>query len=867
MDKIAIYTALLALLVVQVLSKPYFMDNEWYDAEPAQNASIIFKNARFTMLTSRLIRMECSQTNRFDDRPSFVFINRNMPVPKHTYRTTADSLEIKTEQLLLKFSIGKRETSCDNAREHYDQSGGQNVGSLYAKDQGHCCHSCDKNDNCTSWVFGPQVQHNNTNCWLMSGDARPNPVKDRVFGQKSQFCNGDLSITLLNGHQQVTWTPKSSPRGNTNGTIPWADCTDDLTCEQCLDQYHRDMSQGLISQDGWVLVQDQVGVKYLVEEPYPWYETNITNRQDWYFFGYGQEHKQLLMDYTKVAGKIAMPPLNAFGVWWSRWYRYSEELFMNEIIGGYAEHGLPLNVVVFDCDWHTENDVPGCVSWGGFTWNETLFPNPQKFSQKLHSNENPIGHPLQLSLNLHPSSGVDHCQEHYAEFARLMGKDPSTNETIPCEMSKRKFIENLFKVYLDNDKLGGTDYWWTDYFGSGPQGLEIFWSNYAYSQQYQLNRNIRPTFLTRYGGLGNHRYPIGFSGDTKQAFYTLKWQLQMTPVASNVLFSYWSHDVGGFKKGSTCPGDEDVRNKTGAELLLRWVQFGALSPIFRTHCMQCERRIWLFPYYEYMKDAMLLRNALVPYIYTMSRIAYDTGISLLRPMYYDNPKNFMAYQVPDQYWFGESILAAPITNAVDSTGRITWPVWLPGPKTSRYMNWNGTTSYHGDTVVDQGMYDRSEIPLFVRADHIIPTRDMKSVASKHADPIVWVLYLHDRASGQLYEDDGESLTYKTGNYAVTKILSVQNDTVAEITIKAPVGQYVKALPKDRAHVLQIRGAVSLQVTKVECNGQNVPAGETSPGFYWNKKQSLAVTIDSLIVNLPRVEREVDIHVTIQILRQ
>ena len=200
--------------------------------------------------------------------------------------------------------------------------------------------------------------------------------------------------------------------------------------------------------------------------------------------------------------------------------------------------------------------------------------------------------------------------------------------------------------------------------------------------------------------------------------------------------------------------------------------------------------------------------------------------------------------------------------AVDASGNTTWPVWLPGDKSSRYMNWDGTIVYPGGKVVDDVFYDRSQIPLFVKADHIIPTRDMASVASKHADPIVWILYLNDHANGKLYEDDGESLTYKTGNYAITEIKSVQNTTGAEITIKAPVGQYVASLPVDRANVLQIRGAGGLQVKKVLCNGQDVPAGDTKPGYYSNKKQSLAISKDSLIVNLPRVGRDVDIKVSI-----
>jgi Glycosyl hydrolases family 31 len=71
-------------------------------------------------------------------------------------------------------------------------------------------------------------------------------------------------------------------------------------------------------------------------------------------------------------------------------------------------------------------------------------------------------------------------------------------------------------------------------------------------------------------GLGNQRYPLGFSGDTFQAFETLQYQIRQTKTAANVLFGWWSHDIGGFHTGDGCPGDGDPTNTTGAEMLLRW---------------------------------------------------------------------------------------------------------------------------------------------------------------------------------------------------------------------------------------------------------------------------------------------------------
>jgi alpha-glucosidase (family GH31 glycosyl hydrolase) len=90
-------------------------------------------------------------------------------------------------------------------------------------------------------------------------------------------------------------------------------------------------------------------------------------------------------------------------------------------------------------------------------------------------------------------------------------------------------------------------------------------------------------------------------------------------------------------------------------MLLRWVQFGAVSPIFRTHCdghaapaSHCDRYVWHYPtVFADLKEAMLLRDALVPYIYSAMRHSYDSGVSLVRPMYYQPHLSLLesAYEV------------------------------------------------------------------------------------------------------------------------------------------------------------------------------------------------------------------------------
>jgi alpha-glucosidase (family GH31 glycosyl hydrolase) len=845
------------------------MNNEWYDPSPAQNATVIFGNARFSLLTSRLVRLECSLSDKFDDRPSFIVLNRNLPAPKYTTKHVSDNtIQIQTQDLDLLFTRNSPRSSCGTAQKGHDQVGGDRSkkypNGTAVTDQATCCSVCDSTFDCTTWVFADNIKSPAVNCWLMTGKTKSVPTNNRIYGKKTGFCNGDLSITFTNNHNQVKWNTDSLPTGNLNGTVDALDCY--TTPDDCVfNNYPSRMSQGLLSKDGWTLLEDSTQYRFTSapkNAKYPWYEVRAMNSQDWYFFAYGRNYLDLLADFTKIAGKIAMPPHNAFGVWWSRYYTYSENTFLKEVVQGYAENGLPLHVVVLDMDWHTEKSEKGCDTWGGFSWNKDLFPDPIAFVNLLKSNQNPKGHPLQLSLNVHPQTGVDHCQDKYEQFARASGVDPSTKQTIPCDMGNRTFVDNLFRIYYDAPELVGVDYWWTDYLGFGGPGKisfeQMLWTNYIYDSHIE-EKGIRPLVLSRNGGLGNHRYPIGFSGDTLQSFSTLQYEIQMTPTAANTLYSYWSHDIGGFQSGDGCPGDDNPKNLTGSEMFMRWVQFGAVSPIFRTHCNHCERRVWEFPYFEQMKDAMLLRNALVPYLYTQARRAYDTGVSIIHPMYNTHPNEEHAYKQKEQYWFGSSILASPISAPIENgSTSIEWPVWLPGDK---YVSWDGTIMYSGD-VTTHDSYDRSQIPLFVKQGQVIPLRCMESEAKVISDPLTWVMFSSFQGSGELYEDDGVSLNYKSSSGARTEFSYKANHTNLDITIKAPQGDYAKSLPDARNHIVQLRGASHIRINKITCNGQDVPAGDSVPGYHVNEVGSLAVAKGALIVKLPRVARDTDISVKI-----
>jgi len=732
-----------------------------------------------------------------------------------------------------------------------------------ATDQAECCNMCSTLNHCTGWVFAPKQTKPNINCYLMTGYIKPIPSSagDRVLGRVNNFCGGSLSVTMKSNN--LEWTPGMFDVSNLDGTVDALDCQ--TTAEDCVKNvYPSRMLNGILSKDGWYVHDDTLVPRYehsppVYDEWYPWFQNNNTNVKDLYFFGYGMDYKKSLYDFSLLSGKITMPPLASFGVWWSRWYAYSQQQFEEEIMKGYHDHGLPLNVVVFDMDWHITEPHDGCNTWGGFTWDKKLFPDPNQFISSLHSSNNSVGHPLKLSLNLHPQVGVDHCQSKYAEFAKELGFDASTQKTIDIDMANNTVSDAYFKVFLNAKELNAVDYWWTDGWGSGgPKGFELYWQNYVYDAEIQRTGK-RPLVLSRYGGIGSHRYPIGFSGDTMQTFSHLNWQIENTQRAANVLYGYWSHDIGGFKcvEGCPPPGTSNPRSSTGAEMLLRWYQFGAVSPMFRTHCMQCERRIWLFPYYELIKDAMLFRNSLVPYLYTMARFAYERAISIVYPIYYDFPHDQRSYDYKAQYMFGQDILASPITSLIDSTSvTIEWTTWLP-PTDAAWVDWNGTNIFKPDSVV-VAKYSRGDIPLFAKSGSVVPMRSMNDITSSSADPSIWVIFPGASGYGVLYEDDGESLGYKSDQFSTTTLKHNRDKSLITVVIDAAKGSF-KGIKTERSHKLQLRG-ISERVSSVTVNGQPLSASM----YYINKVHSLSETVGSLIITLPKTSTSKSIMVEIKL---
>ncbi len=751
-------------------------------------AEVVLGHARFTVLTPELIRMEWAADGRFEDHASFVFINRRLPVPK--------------------FEVSK----------------------------------------------------------MRSGSAQTLAIETSAltlnYAPKSdgRFAANSLSITLTVDGKKVTWQPGAIDPGNLKGTT--------RTLDGALgDKTKEPIGYGFISRSGWAVEDDSTrplfdsaDFRFLQGEnsPWPWViERPAGARQDLYFFGYGHNYRKALGDYVRVAGRIPLPPRFAFGAWWSRYWAYSDQE-IEEIIRSFHENDTPLDVFVIDMDWHINNEQlkamgekdqsDHTLGWTGYTWNKLLFPDPSQFLARLHADG------LKTSLNMHPASGVQPWEDAYPAMAKAMGIDPASKKYVPFDITDKKYATNYMDLLHHPLEKQGIDFWWLDWQQEPttklPNVNPTWWLNYVHFTDQQ-REGKRPLLFHRWGGLGNHRYQIGFSGDTVSVWDSLAFQPWFTATAANVGYAYWSHDIGGHMPGAVDP-----------ELYTRWVQFGAFSPILRTHTTKnpdSERRIWAYPepFSSILRSTFQLRYALQPYIYTEARKTYDTGVAFFRPLYYDWPEDNEAYSSKNEYLFGDQMLAAPVVAPADKTsGLATEHVWLPEGDWIEWptgKNLTGPASFDRSFAIDQ-------TPVYIKAGAIVPMQPpMLYTGQKPVDPLivnVWPLKPGTTSSYAVYEDSGVAEDYQRGVFARTPIKATQTGDTLSVEIGPIEGSYPGML-KTRGYELRL--PADWPASLVTVNGVAVKqAGPTGQGG-WSFDGNTLTTIVPLAGTSVESRVSIEVH--------
>lgn len=598
----------------------------------------------------------------------------------------------------------------------------------------------------------------------------------KLYYNKGEFSASGLMIKIYgtNMHYNSEWHygmeacdlgGTARTLDNVNGAIP--------------------VESGIIGRRGFSVIDDSKSL-YISDE---FVEPKTNDSIDIYVFCYGHNYKQALKDFYYLCGETPMLPRYAMGNWWSRYYRYSEDTYM-ELMDNFEKENVPFAVAVIDMDWHlTKIDAKYGSSWTGYTWNKELFPNPKAFLEKLHKKG------MHTTLNVHPAEGVRGFEDCYEAMAEAMEVDKENEEPIEFDCTSPKFMDAYFKYIHHPLEAEGVDFWWIDWQqGSGSKipGLDPLWILNHYHFLDNARYGKRPMTFSRYAGPGSHRYPVGFSGDTHITWESLNFQPQFTAKASNIGYGWWSHDIGGHMLGSK---DNNLE--------LRWYQFGVFSPIMRLHSSCSEfagKEPWNFPLniHAVMNDFLRLRHRMIPYLYTMNYRAH-MGTPLMLPMYYENPDSCDAYEVSNQYYFGSELIVAPITSPnIKGVNRGAVKVWLPE---GVYIDIFTNTVYTGDRYIN--MYrDDSSIPVLAKAGGILPITDEIMGSDILNNPQSMTIEVFSGASNEfeLYEDDGDSQKYLEKDSCITKIS--YDYEKGEIIIHKPTGNS-SYLPKCRNIKLEV----------------------------------------------------------------
>lgn len=695
---------------------------------PKANPAAIIRegNARFTILTSRIIRMEFDPLQNFEDHASQVFLYRDQPVPPFNTWKQGGWLHIETDRLHLRF--------VENGRFHWR----------------------------------------------------------------------DLHITVKETGK--TWQYSWPDQANLGGTV------------RTLDSFNGRLSlpDGLVSRSGWAVVDDS---NSLIFDDQEWLQPRVTSpeKRDLYFFGYAQDYLAAITEYQNISGKPGLLPRWALGNWWSRYWAYSDRDLL-DLMDAFTEHQIPLSVCIIDMDWHITKTGNSSSGWTGYSWNRQLFPDPGLFISELHQRG------LKTALNLHPAEGVHPHEDAYPAMAKELGQDPSEGNPIAFDIADPDFAKAYFTHLHHPQEALGIDFWWIDWqqgTQSGTVGLDpLFWLNHLHYFDLGRTNEKRRFIFSRWPGLGGHRYPIGFSGDTIVSWDSLAFQPEMTATAANVAYGWWSHDIGGH-----CEGIEDP------ELYLRWVQFGIFSPIFRLHATNNEfidRRPWAYgkDVLENARNALQLRHSLLPLIYTSNWQNAEQGEPMILPMYYSCPNEESAYEAPNQYMFAKQLLVAPVTQPADPSTRLTrQSVWLPA---GQWYDFFTAETHDGGQWLT--LYaDQSQIPVFAKAGSIIPMDGKLSGNGVKLPARLHIRFFAGKDGNyQLFEDDGETQSYQDGIFALTTFSQTLDGESLQLKKMIVNGQpdAVSGFPRVRDYEFEVIGVSQPSEIEVWNGGEEIGFSST-----------------------------------------
>ncbi|MEG8988599.1 TIM-barrel domain-containing protein [Ignavibacteria bacterium 4148-Me] len=513
-----------------------------------------------------------------------------------------------------------------------------------------------------------------------------------------------------------------------------------------------------------------------------------------YYFMYGGNADGVIAQMRELTGKAPMFPLWTFGYWQSK-ERYKSQDEIVGVVKKYRELGVPLDGIIQDWQYWGNNYL-----WNAMEFLNAEFYDPQKMVDDIHRMNAHIIISIWNSFGPHtkqykelseinalmdfitwPESGSDKWPPRLDYPSGVRVYDPFNPQA-----------RDIFWKYLKSGLFSlGIDGWWLD--SSEPDHLQYKESdldNKTFLGSFRKVRNAFPLMsvrgiyehqrtetqekrvfiLTRSAFAGQQRYgSVVWSGDVIASWEALRAQI---PAGLNFSLSgipYWNSDIGGFFLWNFPKKLEDPNYR---ELYVRWLQFGALCPMMRSHGTDAPREIYQFgkkgePIYDAIEKFIQLRYRFLPYIYSTAWDVTANYSTMMRALMLDFPDDPKVLDINDEYMFGKSVLVCPVTEPMysneDFANVKSKKLYLP-QGVVWYDFWTGDRFQGGQTVAKETPIDI--IPLYVKAGTILPIGpNVQYATEKKWDTLEIRIYRGADGEFTLYEDEGNNYNYEKGLYS------------------------------------------------------------------------------------------------------
>lgn len=558
--------------------------------------------------------------------------------------------------------------------------------------------------------------------------------------------------------------------------------------------------------------------------------TAATDILDAYLFT-GPDPQAVLGRYTDLTGRMELPPRWALGYHQSR-YSYYPAARVRDVAREFRARQIPCDVLHLDIHYMDGYRV--------FTWDRERFPDPAGLLGELAAQG------FKVVTIVDPGVKVD-------------GQYPLFREGVAeghfiCHPDGELVISTVWpgRTAFPDFARAATCRWWGDRQGEAllAAGVAGIWNDmnepscfahhtlpdgalqgedgqrrpharvhnaYGLLMSRATHEGLlrwrperRPFVLTRSGYAGIQRYAAVWTGDNHSWWEHLLAAMPMCLGLGLSGVPFVGADVGGFQ------GDAD------GELLVRWTQMGAFMPFFRNHSALGTRdqEPWAFgPEVEAIcRDFIRLRYRLLPFLYNQFREASRTGLPVMRPLLLEYPADPATYNLADQFLVGGDLLVCPVY-LPGATHRL---VYLPAGTWVDF--WTGERLPGPGHRVAAAPLDR--LPLYVRDGAILPMGpDLDHVGAAAPRELTLAVYAGAPGHLDLYEDDGETLAYRQGAWAITPIaLDVAGGGPVTLTVGEPAGAYQP--PRE---AVTVRLYLPAPARSVRVNGEPAPAALAPDG--------------------------------------